>query len=90
MTTTKTDRIEMRTDPETRSRLVEAARLLGVSVSSFVLHAAAQEADRLLARTDIVWMEDAQFQLILESLHTPDPAPALERIASAPRPYSHA
>lgn len=86
----KTDRIEMRTDPDTRNRIAEAARLLGVSVSSFVLRSAAQEADRLLARTDIVWMDPRQFEVILESLDEPDPAPVLERIASAPRPYSHA
>lgn len=34
-----------------------------------------------------VWMDAAQFQDVLETLDAPEPAPVLERIASAPRPY---
>jgi uncharacterized protein (DUF1778 family) len=39
---------------------------------------------------EVVWVEAAQFQDVLDTLDAPDPAPVLERLASTSRPYDHA
>ena len=84
----KTERIEMRTDPESSARIAEAAEAKHVSVSAFVLEAAVKAADHVLARTDVTVMPAEQFDQLIESLDTPDEAPALTRLARKPRRYT--
>lgn len=85
---TKTQRIEMRTDPDSEARITRAASVTRESVSSFVLRAATAEADRILARTEVTLMPVEQFDALIDALDVPDPAPALSRLAAAPRRFT--
>jgi uncharacterized protein (DUF1778 family) len=84
---TKTERIEMRTDPDTGARITQAAELTHTSVSAFVLDAAAAAADRVLARSDHTVMPADQFDSLMASLDVPDEAPNLARAAGRPRRF---
>src|SRR6266536_2926154 len=79
---TKTQRIEMRTDPDSEGRIAQAAREVHLSVSAFVLDAAITAADRVLARVDHLVMPSDQFDALLDSLDRPDDAPTLSRVAA--------
>jgi uncharacterized protein (DUF1778 family) len=87
---TKTRRIEMRTDPDSETRIAQAAALRHESVSAFVLGAAVREADVLLARADMTLMPAEQFDALFGALDTPDPAPTLQRAAEQPRRFTRA
>lgn len=78
---TKTRRLEARVDPEGEHRITEAAARTRESVSTFVLRAALNEADRVLARSDVVFMPAEQFDALMDSLDTPDEAPVLAHAA---------
>ena len=80
---TKTRRIEMRADPDSEERIVQAAGLVGQSVSGFVLAAASSAADAVLARADTTLMPAEQFDGLLRSLDAADPAPNLRAAATA-------
>jgi uncharacterized protein (DUF1778 family) len=84
----KTERIEMRTDPQSSAKIAQAAEAGHVSVSAFVLEAAVKAADHVLARTDVTAMSAEQFDQLIESLDVPDEAPALARLARKPRRYA--
>jgi uncharacterized protein (DUF1778 family) len=88
MLATRTERIEIRTDPEREARITQAARLQQTSVSAFVLDAATAEADRVLARTDQTVMPSAQFDDLMATLDEPDDAPVLAQLAARPRRFS--
>lgn len=75
---TKTQRIEMRADADQERLIAEAAELSKISVSAFVLQAASAEASRVLARTESMVMPAEEFDALLASLDTPDPAPRLK------------
>jgi uncharacterized protein (DUF1778 family) len=87
---TKTQRIEMRTDPDSEARIVQAAAVTHESVSSFVLRAATSEADRVLARTNVTLMSAEQFDALIDSLDVPDSAPVLSRLAATRRRFTRA
>ena len=80
---TKTRRIEMRADPDSEERIVQAAVLVGQSVSTFVLSAASSAADAVLARADTTLMPVEQFESLLRSLDEADEAPSLRAAAAA-------
>jgi uncharacterized protein (DUF1778 family) len=85
----KTRRIAVRTDPESEARLAQAAALRHESLSAFVMAAALQEADLVLARADATLMPAEQFDTLLSSLDSADPAPALEDVAARSRRFTH-
>lgn len=85
---TKTQRIEMRADPDSEARIAQAAGITRESVSAFVLRAATAEADRVLGRMEATPMPSEQFDQLISSLDVPDPAPALEHRAAGPRRYT--
>jgi uncharacterized protein (DUF1778 family) len=87
---TKTRRIEMRTDPDSEERIVQAAGLLGQSVSMFVLSAASSAADAVLARADTTLMPAEQFDSLMRSLDVADEAPNLRAAAMASRRVARA
>ena len=80
----------MRADPVSEERIARAAAAQDLSVSAFVLGAAAREADRVLGRADATLMPAAQFDAFVAALEEPDAAPALERAARRPRRYERA
>jgi uncharacterized protein (DUF1778 family) len=84
----KTQRIEMRADPDSAARIAQAAQLLQESVSSFVLRAATAEADRVLARANATLMPADQFDDLIASLDEPDAAPALSQLAAKRRRFT--
>ncbi|WP_157751864.1 type II toxin-antitoxin system TacA family antitoxin [Actinoplanes derwentensis] len=84
----KSERIEMRTDPQSSARIAEAAESQHVSVSAFVLDAAVKAADHVLARAEVTIMPAEQFDQLIGSLDVPDEAPALARLAYKPRRYT--
>jgi uncharacterized protein (DUF1778 family) len=78
---TKTERIELRADAASARDIALAAQMLHLSVSAFILQAAAAEAGRVLARTDHTMMPAEQFDHMMASLDQPDEAPNLARAA---------
>jgi uncharacterized protein (DUF1778 family) len=84
---TKSERIEMRTDPESGTKIAQAAEIEHKSVSAFILDAATTAADRVLARTDHVVMPADEFDALLQSLDDPGEAPALNALARRARRF---
>ena len=82
---TKSRRWETRVSPETDEQVTRAAERLDVTKSQFVADAARTAADDVLGRGDVTLMDPALFDALVESLESPDPAPALRRAARAPR-----
>lgn len=83
----KTERIEMRADEESSSKIADAAKSQQVSVSAFVLDAAVRAADHILARRDVTVMPAEQFDALLASLDEPDEDPVLDELAQRPRRF---
>jgi uncharacterized protein (DUF1778 family) len=83
----RTKRIEMRADAESEALIVEAAAAQRVSVSAFVLEAAAREASRVLGRADLTPMPAEQFDAFVDALGSADAAPRLAAAADAGRRY---
>ncbi|WP_432831161.1 DUF1778 domain-containing protein [Dactylosporangium sp. CA-092794] len=83
----KTERIEVRADEVSKSRISEAAELLGEPVSAFVVRTARAEADRVLARAHRTIMPAEQFDELIAALDEADEAPALTEIANRPRRF---
>jgi len=65
---TRTKRIELRADPESEALITAAAAARRVSVSAFVLEAAAAEAGRVLGRADLTLMPADQFDALVTAL----------------------
>lgn len=76
------DRIEARVDPERAERIRYAARLAHTSVSAFVVDAAAEAAERVIAEQRVTVVPSDFFDALVAALDEPgEPAPALERAA---------
>jgi uncharacterized protein (DUF1778 family) len=84
---TRTRRIEMRADPESEALISRAAAAQRVSVSAFVLDAAAREASRVLGRADLTLMPADEFDAFVGALEHADPAPRLAAAAAGGRRY---
>ena len=85
----KSERLEARVSPEQRARLERAASLAGTSVSAFVVDAAVDRADELLAAQMSTTVPADYFDQLVSALDRPDRAPALakaaKRVARRPR-----
>lgn len=64
-------RIELRAEPEREERIRYAASLAHQSVSAFVLDAAAQRADELIAESTVTVVSDEFFDTLLAALERP-------------------
>lgn len=85
----RTARIELRAEPEREERIRYAASLAHQSVSSFVLDAAAQRADELIAESTVTTMPDDFFDTLLAALdRPPEKNEALVRLAKKRRRVS--
>jgi uncharacterized protein (DUF1778 family) len=84
---TRSKRIEMRADPESEALISQAAAARRVSVSAFVLDAAAREASRVLGRADVTLMPADEFDAFVAALEQADAAPRLAAAAAAERRY---
>lgn len=80
MAATRTSRLELRTDPEREQRIRYAAELERQSVSAFVLDAAADRAERVIASASATVVPSEFFDQLWDALDAPpEPSPALER-----------
>ena len=86
MAATRTSRIELRADPERERRIRYAAELEHQSVSAFVLGAAADRAEEVIASASTTVVPSGFFDQLWEALDAPaTPSPALQRRAQALR-----
>lgn len=82
----RSDRIEARVEPERAERIRYAAELARTSVSSFVVDAAAEKAERVIAEHDETVVPSDFFDSLLGALDEARPAPeALRRGAGRAR-----
>jgi uncharacterized protein (DUF1778 family) len=64
----KTDRIETRVSPEQRARIERAAAFFGESLSSFMVSAAVQRADEVIAEQSATVVPPDYFDQLLAAL----------------------
>lgn len=81
----KTDRLEARLSPAERARIEEAASTAGLSVSAFVVGAAVDRADEVIALATTTVVPADYFDDLLAALDEPDPAPRLAKAAKRSR-----
>lgn len=86
MAPTRTSRIELRVDPEHERRIRYAAELKHQSVSAFVLDAAAERAEEVIASASATVVPSDFFDQLWDALDAPaTPSPTLQRRARARR-----
>lgn len=85
MASTKTRRLELRTDETTDELITEAAELLHVSTAAFVTDAARQAAQKVISRSDVTLMAPEVFDAMMASLNAPDESAELAALAHLPR-----
>lgn len=82
----RADRIEARVQPERAKRIRLASRLLQTSVSAFVVDAAAEKAEQVIAEHAYTSVPNKYFDRLLAALDEPPvPIPALVRAAERVR-----
>jgi uncharacterized protein (DUF1778 family) len=89
MTTIKDERLQIRLDPSQKRLLEQAAAAEHLSVSSFVLRAAALHAEEVLAERNVIHLSARGAAALTEALERP--AEVNERLAAAlrrPRSFS--
>jgi uncharacterized protein (DUF1778 family) len=88
MSTTKTERVEVRVAPQTHEQISTAARKVNETTSEFMRIAALDRAEKILALSSRTLMPAEQFDAMIQALDTPDRAPNLEKLAAEPRRFS--
>ena len=71
MTTVKDDRLQIRVDPEAKRLLEQAAASARLSVSAFVLRAASQEAESVLAERPLIGLDAGAAEAFRSALDQP-------------------
>lgn len=77
----KSDRLEARVSPVQRARLEWAANICGTSVSAFVVDAAVERAEELVAAHMSTVVPADYFDRLVAALDEPDRAPTLAKAA---------
>lgn len=80
---TRTDRIEARIEPERAERIRFASRLVDESMSAFMVRAAAERAERVIAEHTFTAVDDDYFERLLAALD--EPARGVPALAEAAR-----
>lgn len=76
------ERIDLRVSSELKNMLVRAASLAGMSVSSFLVSAAAQRARELLTEHEAIPLSGQDWEVFLTALDREDaPSPRLQEAA---------
>lgn len=78
---TKSERVEARLSAEERAQIERAARFEGRSLSAFMVEAAVERADQVLADQSVTVVPAEYFDELVAALDEPDRAPQLERAA---------
>lgn len=77
----ETARINLRTSPEAKALIEQAAALMGTTVSSFMLQNAYEAAQRLLAQHETITLSNRDRDFFLAALENPpEPTEALRRL----------
>jgi uncharacterized protein (DUF1778 family) len=85
----RTERIELRAQPGRARRIRQAARVRGQSLSAFMLEAASESAEEVLASVVTTTVPTAFFDELWAALgKRPKPSPALTKRAAAGRRVS--
>jgi uncharacterized protein (DUF1778 family) len=71
MSTVKDDRLQIRVDPEAKRLLEQAAASTRLSVSAFVLRAASQEAESVLAERPLIALDAEAAEVFRTALDRP-------------------
>ena len=80
----KSQRIEARVTEDDAQVIARAATILNASVSSFVVNAAVEKAETVVARADHTIMPAAQFDEMIAALDDPAPIPELRALTARP------
>jgi uncharacterized protein (DUF1778 family) len=78
---TRTERIEARVAPRDRARIDKAAALEGQSVSAFMVTAATEKADQVIATRTATVVHADYFDRLVAAIDRADRAPRLARAA---------
>lgn len=81
----KSQRIEARVTEDDAQVIARAATILNASVSAFVVDAAVEKAETVVARADRTIMPAAQFDEMIAALDDPAPVPELLALTARPR-----
>lgn len=82
---TKTERVEARLSPRQRERIDKAAEFEGQSLSSFIVTAAEEKAEHVIAARTTTVVPSEYFDRLLSAIDQADRAPRLERAAKRAR-----
>ena len=82
---TRTERIEARVAPRDRARIDQAAALEGRSISAFMVAAAAEKAEQVIAARTTTFLPAQYFDRLLAAIDSADRAPRLARAAKLAR-----
>lgn len=82
---TKTDRIEARLTPDERALIDRAASLSGTSSSAFLVRAAVERADEVLAASTETVVTADYFDRLVSALDVPDAVPGLSEAVTKAR-----
>jgi uncharacterized protein (DUF1778 family) len=77
----KTGRLEARVSPEERARIEQASSSSGLSVSAFMVSAAVQRADQIIAESTTTTVPADYYDKLLAALDEAEAAPRLTRAA---------
>jgi len=82
--TTRTERIEARVEPDRAERIRFASALMHTSLSGFMVDAASEKAERVIAETSYTMVPDDYFDNLLAALDEPaqQPIEALQAAAA--------
>lgn len=75
----RSERVEARLSAEERAQIERAARFEGRSVSKFMVEAAVERADQVLAEQTVTVVPADYFDVLVSALDVPDGAPRLTR-----------
>ena len=85
MATTKTQRIPLRATPEQRTKLVEASKAEGTSVTDFVLRHATRAAEDVLADRRVFVLPEERWTAFMDLLDAPPrEIPELRKLFESP------
>jgi uncharacterized protein (DUF1778 family) len=87
MSTTKTERVEVRIARQTHDQIRAAAEKVNETTSEFMRIAALDRAEKILALSSRTLMPAEQFDALISALDMADDAPNLEKLASQPRRF---
>lgn len=85
---TKTDRVEARLSPDERQRIHRAAEFSGQSMSSFIVSAAVEKADSVIAEQAVTTVPADYFDRLVAEIDRAGKAPRLARAAKRARQHS--